>query len=396
MSRVISQRSSLAFLVITVLTFLAASSAPTPLYQVYQENLHFSAAMLTVIFGVYAVSLLAALLTVGSLSDHLGRKPVIFVALLLNIVAMLLFINADSTAHLIAARALQGFATGMATAVLSATLLDTDRVRGPMLNSLAPLLGMASGGLGSGLLVEFAPRPTQLIYFTLLGLMVLQAAYVWRLAETVSRIPGALKSLAPTLHVPHQARRALWLVMPLNVAVWALGGFFSSLAPSLVKAATGSTSHLIGGGLVAVVTLSGAVMIYSVRERPADKIMRLSAGLLAVGVALLLVAVHMGILWLFFVASVIAGFGFGGGFMGSVRSIVGLALPHERAGLMSAFYVLSYLAFCLPALLAGYLCHVYGLIVTTEGYGAALIVLALSALAGLVLQDSIRAKAAIE
>lgn len=77
MSSVISQRSSLAFLVIMVLTFLAASSAPTPLYQVYQDHLHFSAAMLTAIFGVYAVSLLAALLTVGSLSDYLGRKPVI-------------------------------------------------------------------------------------------------------------------------------------------------------------------------------------------------------------------------------------------------------------------------------------------------------------------------------
>lgn len=385
-----SNRSSLTFLVITVLTFLAASSAPTPLYQVYQDNLHFSAAMLTVIFGVYAVSLLAALLTVGSLSDYLGRKPVIFVALLLNIVAMLLFINADSTAYLIAARALQGFATGMATAVLSATLLDTDRVRGPVLNSLAPLLGMASGGLGSGLLVEFAPRPTQLIYCVMLGLMVLQALYVWRLPETVSRIPGALKSLAPTLHVPEQARRALWLAMPLNVAVWALGGFVSSLAPSLVRAATGSTSHLIGGGLVAVVTLSGAVMIYSLRDRPADKVMRLSAVLLAVGVALLLVAVQTASLTLFFSASVIAGFGFGGGFMGSVRSIVGLALPHERAGLMSAFYVLSYLAFCLPALLAGNLSRVYGLIATTDGYGAVLIVLALSALAGLLARDSAR------
>lgn len=383
-----SNRSSLTFLVVTVLTFLAASSAPTPLYQVYQDNLHFSAAMLTVIFGVYAVSLLAALLTVGSLSDYLGRKPVIFVALLLNIVAMLLFINADSTAYLIAARALQGFATGMATAVLSATLLDTDRVRGPILNSLAPLLGMASGGLGSGLLVEFAPRPTQLIYVVMLGLMVLQALYVWRLPETVSRIPGALKSLAPTLHVPEQARRALWLAMPLNVAVWALGGFFSSLAPSLVRAATGSTSHLIGGGLVAVVTLSGAVMIYSLRERPADKVMRLSAVLLAVGVALLLVAVQTASLGLFFIASVIAGFGFGGGFMGSVRSIVGLALPHERAGLMSAFYVLSYLAFCLPALLAGNLSRVYGLIATTDGYGAVLIVLALGALAGLLTRHS--------
>ncbi|MBK5544470.1 MFS transporter [Pseudomonas sp. TH04] len=395
MSSVMSQRSSLAFLVITMLTFLAASSAPTPLYQFYQDSLHFSAAMLTVIFGVYAVSLLAALLTVGSLSDYLGRKPVIFVALILNMVAMLLFINADSTAYLIAARALQGFATGMATAVLSATLLDTDRLRGPMLNSLAPLLGMASGGLGSGLLVEFAPRPTQLIYFTLLGLMALQAVCMLRLPETVSRIPGALKSLAPTLHVPQQARRALWLAMPLNVAVWSLGGFFSSLAPSLVRAATGSTSHLIGGGLVAVVTLSGAVMIYSLRARAADRIMRLSAVLLAAGVALLLVAVQSASLWLFFVASVIAGLGFGGGFMGSVRSIVGLALPHERAGLMSAFYALSYLAFCVPALLAGNLSRVFGLIATTDGYGAVLIVLALSALVGLLLQDSGRARTAV-
>ncbi len=395
MSSVASQRSNLAFLVITVLTFLAASSAPTPLYQVYQDHLQFSAAMLTVIFGVYAVSLLAALLTVGSLSDYVGRKPVIFAALLLNMLAMLLFINADSSACLIAARALQGFATGMATAVLSATLLDTDRLRGPMLNSLAPLLGMASGGLGSGLLVEFAPRPTQLIYFTMLGLMLLQMLYVFRLPETVSRIPGALKSLAPTLHVPAQARRALWLAMPLNVAVWALGGFFSSLAPSLVRAATGSTSHLIGGGLVAVVTLSGAVMIYSLRDRPADKVMRLSAVLLAAGVALLLVAVQSASLWLFFVASVIAGLGFGGGFMGSIRSIVGLALPHERAGLMSAFYVFSYLAFCLPALLAGNLSRVFGLIVTTDAFGAVLIVLALSALAGLLRQGSTRSRAAV-
>ncbi|WP_347170724.1 MFS transporter [Pseudomonas salmasensis] len=393
MPSVISQRSSLAFLVITVLTFLAASSAPTPLYQVYQDHLHFSAAMLTAIFGVYAVSLLAALLTVGSLSDYLGRKPVIFAALLLNIVAMLLFIVADSTSYLLAARALQGFATGTATAVLSATLLDTDRVRGPMLNSLAPMLGMASGGLGSGLLVEFAPWPTQLIYYTLLGLMVLQALCVGCLPETVSRIPGALKSLAPTLHVPPQARRALWLAMPLNVAVWALGGFFSSLAPSLVRVATGSTSHLIGGGLVAVVTLSGAVMIYSLRDHAAERVMRLSAALLTVGVGLLLVAVNTASLWLFFVASVIAGLGFGGGFMGSVRSIVGLALPHERAGLMSAFYVLSYLAFCVPALLAGNLSRVFGLIATTDGYGAVLILLSLGALVGLLMRDSAQARA---
>ncbi|MBI6555680.1 MFS transporter [Pseudomonas sp. LY-1] len=390
MSSLTSHRSSLVFLAITLLTFLAASSAPTPLYHLYQEGLHFSSGMLTLVFGVYALSLLAALLTVGSLSDHLGRKPVIFAALALNMLAMLLFINESSVAWLIAARTLQGFATGMATAVLGAALLDTDRQQGPLVNSVAPLLGMACGAMGSSLLVEFAPLPTQLIYWTLLALMLGQAMYVWRLPETVSRIPGALASLRPTLHVPPQARRALWLSLPVDVAVWAMGGFYLSLAPSLVRAATGSTSNLIGGGLVAVLTLSGALMIFSLRNRPAHKVLRLGASLLAVGVALILVAVHSASLPLFFIATLIAGSGFGAGFLGALRSVVPLALPHERAGLMSAFYVLSYLAFCLPSLLAGNLIRSFGLIATTDGYGVVLIMLTLGALAGLLRQDALR------
>ena len=393
MSSVTSHRSSLVFLAITLLTFLAASSAPTPLYHLYQEGLHFSAAMLTLVFGIYALSLLAALLTVGSLSDHLGRKPVIFAALLLDMLAMLLFINADSVGWLIAARTVQGFATGMATAVLGAALLDTDRQQGPLINSVAPLLGMACGAMGCSLLVEFAPMPTTLIYWTLLGLMILQALYVWRLPETVGRIPGALASLWPTLHVPPQARRALWISLPVDVAVWAMGGFYLSLAPSLVRAATGSTSNLIGGGLVAVLTLSGAVMIFSLRNRPADKVLRLGAVLLAVGVALILTAVHSASLPLFFIATLIAGGGFGSGFLGALRSVLPLALPHERAGLMSAFYVLSYLAFCVPSLLAGNLTRTFGLIATTDGYGVVLIVLALGALVALLMQDLAKSRA---
>ncbi|KAF1010150.1 MAG: Multidrug resistance protein MdtL [Pseudomonas fluorescens] len=395
MPSVTSHRSSLVFLAITLLTFLAASSAPTPLYHLYQEGLHFSAAMLTLVFGIYALSLLAALLTVGSLSDYLGRKPVIFAALLLDMLAMALFINADSVTWLIAARTLQGFATGMATAVLGAALLDTDRQQGPLINSVAPLLGMACGAMGCSLLVEFAPRPTTLVYELLLGLMLLQALYVWRLPETVSRIPGALASLWPTLHVPPQARRALWLSLPVDVAVWAMGGFYLSLAPSLVRAATGSTSNLIGGGLVAVLMLSGAVMIFSLRNRAAEKVLRLGAALLVIGVALILTALHTASLPLFFIATLIAGSGFGSGFLGALRSVVPLALPHERAGLMSAFYVLSYLAFCVPSLLAGNLTRSLGLIVTTDGYGAVLIMLALGALIALLVQDSAKARAVI-
>ncbi|AZD31103.1 MFS transporter [Pseudomonas chlororaphis] len=382
----LSNRSRLLFLAITLLGFLAASSVPTPMYHLYQEALQFSSATLTLIFGVYALSLLAALLTVGSLSDYLGRRPVIFVALLLDILAMLLFIQADSVAWLIAARVMQGFATGMATSVLGAALLDTDRQQGPLVNSVAPLLGMACGAMGSGLLVEYAPLPLQLAYWLLLVLFVAQALYVWRLPETVSAQPGVWASLRPTLHVPPQARRALWLALPVDVAVWAVGGFFLSLAPSLVRTATGSTSNLIGGGLVAVLTLSGALMIVSLRHRPADEVLRLGASLLAIGIGLILIAVHTASLPLFFLGTLVTGGGFGSGFLGALRSVMPLALPHERAGLMSAFYVLSYLAFCLPSLLAGNLTRSFGLIATTDGYGAVLILLSLAALLGLLRQ----------
>ncbi|ROM89154.1 MFS transporter [Pseudomonas brassicacearum] len=383
MSRPASTRASLIFLALTLLGFLAASSAPTPLYHLYQEQLQFSPAVLTLIFGVYAFSLLAALLTVGSLSDYLGRKPVIFVALLLNMLAMLLFISADSVAWLISARLIQGFATGMATSVLGAALLDFDRRQGPLITSVAPLLGMACGALGCGLLAEFAPLPLQLTYWLLLGLFLAQAVYLWRLAESVSPQPGAWQSLRPTLHVPPQARRALWRVLPLDLAAWAVGGFYLSLAPSLVRAATGSTSNLIGGALVAVLTLSGALSIYLLRNQEADKMLRLSASLLVVGLALVLAAVHGASLPLFFIGTLVTGSGFGAGFLGALRSIMPLALPHERAGLMSAFYVLSYLAFSLPSLLAGNLTRVFGLIPTTDGYGAVLIVLCVVALLGL-------------
>lgn len=387
MSRSISNRSSLWFLAITLLSFLAASTAPTPLYHLYQEHLQFSAATLTLIFGVYAISLLAALLTVGSLSDYLGRKPVIFTAVALNMLAMLLFINADSVAWLISARVLQGFATGMATAALGAALLDTDRQQGPLVNSVAPLLGMAVGAMGCGLLAEFAPLPLQLTFWVLLAMFGLQALYVWRLPESVSAQRGALASLRPTLHVPTQARRALWLVLPINTAAWALGGFYASLAPSLVRTATGSTSNLIGGATVAVLTVTGALMIYTLRSRPADKVLRVGASILPVGVALILLAVHSASLPLFFIGTLVAGCGFGASFLGALRSVVPLALPHERAGLMSAFYVLSYLAFCLPSLLAGNLTRAFGLVTTTDGYGAVLIILAVSALPALMRQQ---------
>jgi MFS family permease len=338
---------------------------------------------LTLIFAVYAFSLLLALLTVGSLSDYLGRRPVLLLALLLEIPAMLLFIYADSVAWLIAARLLQGFATGMATSVLGAALIDYHRDKGPLINSLSPLIGMAVGAFGTSVLLQYAPWPLQLSYIAMLGCFVVQVLLLWRLRESVSPQPGALASLRPALSVPPQARQALLRMLPVDVATWSLGGFFLSLAPSLVRAATGSTSNLLGGALVATMTLSGALAIALMRHGSAQRSLVLGASFLAAGAALILLAMHSGGVLLFFIGTVVAGAGFGSGFLGSVRSVMPLALAHERAGLMATFYVLSYLAFCLPALCAGFAVQHVGLIATSDGYAIGLICLCLLALFGL-------------
>jgi hypothetical protein len=141
----------------------------------------------------------------------------------------------------------------MATAVLSATLLDTDRQQGPLINSVAPLIGMALGGMGCGLLAEFAPAPLHLTYWLLLVLFVMQALYVWRLPE-LSRVSRGVGVIAADPACAGSGALDLVAVLPLNTATWALGGFYASLAPSLVRTATGSTSNLIGGATVAVLT----------------------------------------------------------------------------------------------------------------------------------------------
>lgn len=358
-------------------TFMAASAAPTPLYASYQQAWGFSTFWLTWVFAVYAFALLAALLVGGRLSDHLGRRPVILSALVLEVLSMLLFHQAQGLTDLVLARTLQGIATGIATSAVGAALLDVDHERGPWLNSLAPLLGMAGGALGCGLLVAFAPAPLQLVYRLFLLLFVLQGLLLLRLPDLLPRRPGLLVALRPQLAVPSQARAVLWRVLPVELAVWAVGGFYLSLMPGLIRAATGTSSVLIGSGVVACLTLSGAASLHGLRLWTAGRLLRLGASTLVAGPVLLWLAVLSGQLGFFALGTAVTGIGFGSGFLGATRGVLPLAEPTQRAGLLAAFYVLSYLAFCLPVLAVSTLVPRLGLDGAAQLYLAGVIVLAL-------------------
>ncbi|PHM52276.1 MFS transporter [Xenorhabdus sp. KK7.4] len=374
---------------ITLMAFLAASSAPTPLYRIYQHEWGFSSTLLTVIFAAYALALLLALLIAGRLSDHIGRRPVISLALLLQIISMSTFLLASDPGWLVGARIIQGLATGLATASVGAALLDMHRERGALINSIAPMLGMAAGALGSTTLLVFAPGPLHTIYVLLLIVFLVVLILTQLTPETVQRRSGAWESLRPRIMVPVQARNALRAITPANFAVWMIGGFYLSLMPSLIVATTHTTSPWMGGLSVAALTLSGAVAIIAARKLTSFMTLLSGQLALATGLLLILLAANREYVMLLLIGSVITGFGFGATFLGAIRTVLPLAEPHERGGLMGAFYIESYLANSVPTIAIGYLAHQSGLLVAVNVYGAVIIALVLLAILLTILNKNI-------
>jgi predicted MFS family arabinose efflux permease len=366
-----------------VVSFLAGSSAPSPLYALYQAAWGFTPITVTIVFGIYALAVLAALLVFGGLSDYVGRRPVLFTAAVLQAVAMVVFATASDVSALVLARIIQGISTGAAVGALGAGLLDIDRAKGTIANAVGPMSGTAIGGIVSGLLVQFLPAPLHLVYLVFFVIFIVQALGVVFMTESVTLKPGAFASLWPQFHLPPAVRAPMMLAIPTLLAVWALAGFYGSLGPTLVRQLAGSGSILLGGLALFVLAGSGALALLYLHAREARAMMQLGIVALVAGVALTLYSIAGLSLTGFLVGTAIAGVGFGAGFQGSIRSVVPLALSHERAGVLSVLYVAAYLAMGLPAVLGGILVvHGGGLFTTAREYGVAVIVLAMVALAG--------------
>lgn len=376
----LSASSATIYGIVAASLFSACSSAATPVYRLYQDTYHLAPVTLMLIFAAYAFMLLIALLTVGSLSDYVGRRPVLLAALFLNAAAMLAFIQGGSAGMLIMARGLQGLAAGVATTTVGAMILDINRSRGPLINGATPFIGLTAGSLLSGILVSWAPMPMELVFIVLLLVTAILVVLMPWLPETTSGKPGAIASLVPHVSIPPQTRQMLMKITPVNIAGWALGGFYFSLMPSVIRAATGLTSPFAGGLIVAVLTLTATFTVVVLRAKPGLQTVTIGAWSVVIGVLTTLAGVYVQRVGVMMVGSVVTGVAFGACFSGALRTVLPLAHPDERAGLLATFFVQSYLAFALPAIAAGLALPTLGLTATTYIYGGVVVVLAIISL----------------
>lgn len=384
-------------------TLTASSAAPSPLYPVYQQMWEFSAATLTVVFAVYVLALLAALVTVGSLSDRVGRRPVIAVALLLLTVSMVVFVVSPGVEWLIVARILQGLAVGAATSALAAAVIEMQPNShiGPLVNTAAPSLGLALGAAGAGLLVQFAPFPTVLTY-TVIGALALALTVALLFVPETSPAVGfrsrreLLRSLTPSASLPREVRAGFLMILPSLMSAWALGGLYMSLGPSIVDTVFGIDNRLAAGLAIATLFTAGTVAATTMSRREPRRIVMVGAVLLATGLAVVVTALITEVAPLYYAGTAVAGFGWGSTFVGSMSVIGSLGRPQERGRIFATTFVVCYFAFSVPAMAAGVAAGSFGLRSTAVGYGVTVAVLALVAGVGVLVRKPEPAAAALQ
>jgi MFS family permease len=374
-----------------------AAGAPTPLYGVYRAQLRFSTTTLTAVFAVYALVLLLTLLVFGSVSDYLGRRRVILAALLVTAGACAVFLAAHSVGLLFAARALQGVAVGTAIGALGAALIDLQPEGGglaPLVTAAAPALGLGAGALGSSALVQYGPAPTRLVWWLLLGASVAAAAGILALPEPGTRRAGVLASLRPRVGVPRQARATFATAVPCLFAVWALGGLYLSLGPSLTVQVTGSRDLVWGGLLVFLLTGVAAGATVAFRGLAPRTAMLAGCLVLLAGLAVTFAAIATATASAFLAGTAVAGVGFGLALMGVNRILIALAAPGQRAGLIAAIFIINFLGLSIPVVIAGVATAHFGLHRTALAYCVAIAALVAVAAGSLILRGRPSAGAA--
>ena len=378
--RTLSPRVAFALAAGIIGLALFASGTPSPLYATYRALWGFSPVVLTLVYATYAFGVLASLILAGRVSDEVGRRPVVLVALATLMAATGVFMAADSVTWLFVARGIQGVATGLALGAASAALLDLHPRRDPagvgLTNGVASAAGMGLGVLVSALFVELLPAPRVVPYAALFVLFAIAFVGVLRMPEPVaSRSRPRLTPQRP--RVPAVVRRPFLLAALAVISSWSVGGLFLSLGPQLAASLFHTSDNLVAGLSVFALAAPGAVAQLVFGRAAPWLSATLGSIALATGLLLIVLAASTESSAVFLVGAVVGGGGFGAAFLGALRALSAAIPPQHRAEVMSAFYVVAYAALSLPAIAAGIVVTPLGLEPTFELFGSVIAAIAL-------------------
>jgi MFS family permease len=340
---------------------LAFSAVPTPLYVIYQQRDHFSTLMITVVYAVYAIGVIASLFLGGHVSDWVGRRRVLAPALAVNVASAVLFIAFPSLAGLIIARVVSGVSIGLTTGTATAYLAElhlgaggspTGR-RPQVVATAANLGGIGVGPLAAGLLAQFLPAPLVIPYVVFGGLLLLFALLILVAPETAKR-PDPLPSWRPQrVAIPPHARGTFFAATAAGAAAFAVFGVFNSLMPAFLAGTMHETSYAVAGAVAFSAFAAGAVAQIALATTSTATTLKASVPVLFAGLALFTVGMWLPSLPMFVIGGIVTGAGGGLVFRGSLVAAASTAPPESRAEVLAGFFLGSYIGLSAPVIALG-------------------------------------------
>ncbi|GAB3296453.1 MFS transporter [Pseudoclavibacter terrae] len=367
------RRRGFGFAITATMLMMIAASAPSPFYPELAAQFELPPVAITLIFAVYAFTMLATLLLTGALSDTVGRRPVIATGSVVLAASLLLFWQSGGLAMLLIARALQGIAAGLLLPALSAMVVDFAPPRqseaASLWNTIAAMTGLGIGAITSAFVLDLVVDASSAVFGTLAVVFILAAAVVWATPDSTRSTRSARstrstgvrversRSERPRSHlaVPARLRRPLGVAVPAIIAGWATNGLFLALASSLVAQEFGATTHAQQSVAIPIFAVAGIITSVLLRRRSARLVSVYGTSALGVGTALSLLALALNSLPVYLLTVAVVGTGFGTAFMGVLKTLMPRVGPTERAAVMAVIYTVSYLAFGVPTIVAGLL-----------------------------------------
>jgi MFS family permease len=398
-----SRRHNAAFWIVayTFAVTMAFSALPTPLYVLYQQRDGFSTFMITVIFAAYAVGVVASLFLAGHLSDWAGRRRMVLLAVLTNMLSGVLFLTWPATAGLIAARLVSGVSIGMLTATATAYLSELHATARPNTGSASPrgddppstprrgassagqarselvstganLGGIGLGPLLAGLLAQYAGHPLVIPYLVSEALMLVGAAAL-ALAPETARRPRPRPAYRPQrVSVPAAHRPVFLAAAAVGGALFALFGIFTSVAPSLLAGLLHDSSHAIAG--VTTFAVFGASAAAQILFNRTSRRRQVGIGLGAVlaGLAMVTAAAWIPSFWLLLAGGIVAGGGAGAAFRGLVATVISITPAASRGEGLAGLFLGAYIGLAVPVVGLGVATLWVSLQVAVLGFAIAL------------------------
>ncbi|WGL52019.1 MFS transporter [Nocardioides sp. BP30] len=342
---------------------MAFAGAPAPLYVLYAREDGFSSFTVTVIFAAYAIGVAVSLYLAGHLSDRFGRRQLLVPAVLLNVVAGVMFLTWHQLGWLLAARFISGLGIGMLTATATAHLTELHRIARPdaspqraaVVGTAANIGGIGLGPIVAGFLAQYAGRPLYTPYAVFVFLMLAGLLAVMLVPETVTPGVDAWRYRPQRISVPAEARAGFVAAAMLAFVSFAMFGFFTSLAPSFLSGTLHHTSHALAGTISFSVFGSAAVAQTLTGRWPSTRLYPVGLAVLAIGLVLVVAAILASSLALLVVAGVVVGVGAGTAFKAAVAAVIELAPPAARGETLAGLFLVGYLGMSVPVILLGVL-----------------------------------------